>query len=303
MWATLNERPGLAPGLGQLLSFWGGLTFPSTVRCMDLPAELSAYESTLTAMIRPSLEMIPVRVAAPQPPLATKLGGSPDLPPGTAWPASADGSPLPLTFQVNFTVLAERFPDLLPWPVGGGLLQFFHDRSSARTLIHRDLAALRSATDGPRHDAEYRLDPVSKGCFPDQPRDYRRFWAVRDTLGPQHTALLDAWARQFDPAPHQLGGGADWYQGPGYWQGWAQGQGLDPLDLYPGDDDGEDDDEYEAKHEQAQQNAEDRALRENWQLVFQYTPTQHTGRYYFLAPPGAAGGWDLDRIQAVFQDH
>jgi hypothetical protein len=54
---------------------------------------------------------------------------------------------------------------------------------------------------------------------------------------------------------------------------------------------------------QAQQNAEDRALRENWQLVFQYTPTQHTGRYYFLAPPGAAGGWDLDRIQAVFQDH
>jgi uncharacterized protein DUF1963 len=268
---------------------------------VDLPAELSAYESTLTAMIRPSLELIPVRVAAPGPPLSTKLGGSPDLPPGTAWPTDADGSSLPLTFQINFTALADRFPELLPWPVGGGLLQFFHDRTSPRTLVHRDLTTLRPAAGGPKQHAEYRLDPVERRCFPDRPDDYRSYWAVRDKLSSPHLALLDQWTGQFSPVEHQIGGGANWYQGPGYWAGWARDQGLDPLDLYPGDDD-EDDEEYEAKCDEAHQHAEERALAENWQLVFQFTPSEHTGMYYFVAPTDAAGRWDLHRLQAVFQD-
>jgi Domain of unknown function (DUF1963) len=244
-------------------------------------------------MMRPSVALTAVEVAEPLPPLSTKVGGLPDLPLGTESPTKDDGTPLPLAVQVNLTVLAELFPDLLPWPAGGGLLQLFSAGPASRTLVHRDLAGLRQGVPGPNVRTEYQLEPALQSCIPD-PREYPPLWALREQLSPAQLALLDEWLWQCHPAPIQVGGSASWEQDPAHWEAWALDHGV-----YPSDD--ADDDPYYEKYNAARDNADEQAMAEGWQLVMQYSPNEHEGTFYVLAPLDPVGRWDLNRLQTIFQ--
>ena len=75
-----------------------------------------------------------------QPPLAggdqpvggSRLGGRPDLPPGTAWPHSSDGRPLAFVAQLDLQdVAVEGYPSLPP----AGTLSFFYDDVADQSAV------------------------------------------------------------------------------------------------------------------------------------------------------------------------
>jgi hypothetical protein len=272
---------------------------------VGFPGELVAFESVLVRRIRPCLGLTPVPVGGPLPRLSTKLGGVPDLPPGTPWPVDPDEGPLPFVFQLNLTGLAERFVGLLPWPAGGGLVQLFSngDDTGVRVLVHRDLGALRPAeppaTPPVERYAQYRLDPVLTESLVDRGPDAEPpMWSLYRQLSKEHGDLLQNWFFEFG-ASIQVGGGVPWHQHPGYWQGWAQDRGL-----YPFPSNGVDDPDGRRLYD----NAEEQAQAEDWQLVCMLSDAPRVpeefasgGGFYFMAPPDATGRWDIDRLQMVYQ--
>jgi hypothetical protein len=265
---------------------------------LKLPPELAEHERVVAAVMRPGLAMTPVPVGEAQPAPATKLGGSPDLPPGEGWPVGPDGAPLPFVLQLNLTALAERFPGLLPWPARGGVVQLFtigDDRGCAMR-VHRDLGALRPAASPLEAAAEYRLDPAVIAVLPDNPGDAAPFWALTAALerdDPAAAKRLDAWMRAIDHPKVQVGGSGDWHQDVGYGEAWCRDRGHATVDDW-----------MEAEDLQdigaAYQRAEDEARAEHWQLVLQLLDDLGGG-FYFVAPHDAAGRWDLDRMQLQYQ--
>jgi hypothetical protein len=267
---------------------------------MDVPDELAPYADILAGALLPSVVLDPVPVTGPLPVLSTKLGGAPDLPPGADWPLGATGEPLPFMAQVNLTDLAGRFPDVLPWPTGGGLLQLFSigDVRDATVLVHRDLAALRPATPAAEPLDEVRLDPTVKGCLSnDRPADLDPLLALADRLGreqPTLGKLLDDWrngfTRPYFGAKQQVGGGGLWIQDRSYWEAWAldweQVHGRDPFES---PDDSVD----------VYARASGQAYADGWQVVLNLI--DDFGGFFFLAPPDADGRWDLDRLQLLYQ--
>lgn len=273
---------------------------------LDLPVQLSAYEGILAGVLRPSLAMSPVPVSTPLPVLSTKLGGVPDLPPGAPWPSSADDAPMAFVLQLNLTDLADRFTDLLPWPTGGGIVQLFTGDSNVfKVLIHRDLAALRPATPRAEPAGEYRLDPVVKGCVPDQPPELYGLRQAYEQLGKEHpelVALLQDWCDQHSPAALQVGGAGLWVQDVGYAEAWAQDHGGDPFAIPL------DEENYTQKLTEVYDQVEEQARADGWQLVFNLLDDHRVperfawdGGFYLLAPSDAAGRWDLARLQLIHQ--
>jgi hypothetical protein len=271
---------------------------------MNLSAGLAGLHDVLEASLRPSLTGRATPAAAPLPPLSTKLGGRPDLPPGTPWPVNAEGEPLALSVQCNLTELAGRYPDQLPWPAGGGLIQLFidYDGDATELFVHPDLAVLRPAT--PPDDEEAVLPECAVGwgagrCRPD--------YASADDLWEAHTRLdkplqeqLEDVLEDFAPGELQLGGYPAWMQDAAYWEASALDQGLITGPDAPG-------------HWAALSAARDRisnpqAQADGWELVLQLTDgsgvdTDYTqcGTFYLMAPRGPEGRWQIDRLQVVFQ--
>ena len=275
---------------------------------LDVPAELAPYQDILAGAVLPSVVLTPAPVDGPLPALSTKVGGAPDLPPGAEWPCGPDGEQLPFQMQVNFTDLAARFPDLLPWPTGGGLLQLFivGGGMDLALLVHRDLAALRPATPPVEPTEELRLDPSVEGCsYGEYPAVMEPLFALRNRLDQEQSPLrkvLDDWLRQFDRDPYdaqlQLGGGGLWIQDRGYadaWiKDWALEHGRDLFDFPFADRD-----EYDRKRNVLWDNARAQAQADGWQVVLNLL--DEFGGYYLLAPPDAHGRWDLDRLQVLSQ--
>lgn len=270
--------------------------------------ELAPYESVLAGALLPSLAMAPVPVAEPLAVCSTKLGGVPDLPPGTPWPDGTGGEPLPFVLQLNLTDLAERFDGLLPWPAGGGIVQLFTtgDDRDAAVLVHRDLAALRQATPPVEPAQEYRLDPSVQHVLSDDSLDTAPLWSLAERLGreqPDVKTLLDTWGRRFLGTPLQVGGGGRWIQDAGYWEAWASDHGYGLWDFEYTDQD-----DYHRKTEARYINAVDQARAEGWQVVFNLCDDKRVveafasfGGFFLLAPADAAGRWDLDRLQLQYQ--
>jgi hypothetical protein len=276
---------------------------------LDIPIELAPYESVLAAAVLPCLVMTQVPANEALPVLSTKLGGVPDLPPDTAWPLGRNQQPLPLLVQLNFTDLAARYPEFLPWPSGGGIMQLFTgthpDDNTA--LVHRDLAALRPTASPIEPANEIRLDPSRRACFSDDPDVLGPLRSLREQFGreePELATLLARWWRQFD-RPHfgdyvQVGGDGLWIQDEGYsdaWaEDWAQQHGRHPFDIPH--DLGEE--EYGRRIVAAYANARKRAQADGWRIVVN-VQEDGGGCTYVLAPPDAAGNWDLDRLQVLYQ--
>jgi hypothetical protein len=71
---------------------------------------------------------------------ASRLGGEPDLPPGSPWP-SADGVALPFLAQIRLEDVAEHNPNGLLPP--SGLLSFFASGLKGRVLLEPDVSTLQ----------------------------------------------------------------------------------------------------------------------------------------------------------------
>jgi hypothetical protein len=215
---------------------------------------------------------------------------------------------LPFLAQVNLTDLAGRFPDVLPWPTGGGLLQLFSigDDRDVTVLVHRDLAALRPAAPAAEPVDEVRLDPSVKGCpSNDRPADLDPLTELADRLGqeqPELRKLLDGWRGGFDrpygQAQQQVGGGGLWIQDRSYWEAWAkdweQVHGRDPFDLPDADRD-----ESQRRSDAAYAHAYEQAYADGWQVVLNLL--DEYGGFFLLAPPDPHDRWDLNRLQLLYQ--
>ena len=265
----------------------------------EVPAGLEEFRDALNGLLRPAIGFGHGGVGAPLPPLASKHGGRPDLPPGTAWPTDTDGTPMPLTFQLNLTDLAGRFPGRLPWPAGGGVVQLFslEDDRTMQVLVHRDVTDLRpaEAPAGVELLGERRLDPVATLTLPEIGPDEDRLAVLREQLDEDQRAALEDWTDQYLPQTFQLGGCGDWEQDPAYGEAWNLDRGgerwAEPVvDFDP--------EKYDGPYDYAQQ----RAVAEGWQLVAQMPDfVDQCGTFYLLAPLDPAGGWDLDRLQLIYQ--
>jgi Domain of unknown function (DUF1963) len=270
---------------------------------VDLPKELAHLDDVIERHLIPCLSANASAADEPLPALSTKLGGRPDLPPGTPWPTRDDGEPLALTLQCNFTDLAERFPGLLPWPNGGGLLQLFAngDDIGMKTLIHHDLSTLRPASP-PDPDVlldEWHLLWAAGRTTPDHRLDSPLWDVLYDLDGDQEEEADDV-LEPFRPGEVQIGGSPGWDQDAAYWEALARDRGL-----FPSYDDENFTAKLQAAHEQA---SEEEALAQGWQLVFMLGDPYGSdctfasdGHFYLMAPLDGTGRWDLGRLQVIYQ--
>jgi uncharacterized protein YwqG len=104
-----------------------------------------------------------------QPDAATRLGGQPLLPAGTAWPRDPDGRPLTFIAAIDFAEL----PDLDPLPTDGTLLVFWNhaffemermDFVAATKVFYLPAGGAVEAHDPP--DPDYAFGPVPLVGFP-----------------------------------------------------------------------------------------------------------------------------------------
>lgn len=288
-------------GCGLPVCLQGAVTIPS----VEIPELLARHRSIVDTLNLVHVALRESPAEAPQPVLSTKLGGVPDLPPGMPWPAGDDGDPAPFGFQVNFTDLAARFPGLLPWPAGGGLIQFFIGYKHPTVVTHRDLSALRP-TAGPVDELrEYRIDPVVgvwKGN--DIPASGRQaLEQLRGGLTAEENAALQRLLAG-DPPTHQVGGSAWWIQDCDMWAATYLERGMDPIEALNADggDDWATDTEYYEWLE--------RPYADGWRLMLTFGTMDDSdywfgdlGVFYFVAPLDAAGHWNIDRTQVIYQSH
>jgi hypothetical protein len=164
-----------------------------------------------------------------------------------------------------------------------------------RVLVHRELVdfATAEAVDV-RVDVERRLEPVETLCLVDRPEcgpASESLEEVRDRLDEDQLEELEYWLEQYLPKQLQAGGCARWLQDPGYGEAWNLDRGGDRWELG--------DVEYDKeRYTSPWAYAEERALADGWQLVAQF---RDGGTFYLLAPLDAAGRWNLDRLQLLYQ--
>lgn len=148
------------------------------IRRTILASPFAAHVETLMAGGQPALRLHAERIALDELALgASRLGGVPDLPPGTIWPCNGEW-PLEMIAQINLSDAAGCFhlPDL---PANGWLVFFYED--------HKFTPFTRSRPEGWRPcqiiyfdgavDGLVRLDPP-----PRPPR--KRGWIGRLLFGP-----------------------------------------------------------------------------------------------------------------------
>jgi hypothetical protein len=267
---------------------------------MRIPELLLPYRELFEKLDLAHLALRESPADGPLPRLATKLGGRPDLPPGTPWPSGDGGEPAQFGLQINFTDLAARFPGLLPWPSGGGMLQFFIAYDEPRVVVHRDLDLLQPA-DGPVESLpEYALEPEPGAALGnDQPPSRQEeIDALQQRLNPDEHAAFQAWAYPDEPT-YQLGGSTFWIQESYVWTAPLAEQGLNPFK----ESQGESAAEYYGRSE--------RAYEQGWRFMLQFGSMDDDheymfgdcGVFYFVAPLDADGRWDLDRTQVIYQSH
>lgn len=77
------------------------------------------------ALLRPAVQLVPAR---PGDRVVARLGGTPELPPGTDWPQWPGHGPLSFVAEIDLAALAEAGPDAsLALPAEGRLLGFFFE--------------------------------------------------------------------------------------------------------------------------------------------------------------------------------
>ena len=85
------------------------------------------------ALLRPAVQLVPAR---PGEPVVARLGGSPDLPPGTAWPEWSGHGPLSFVAELDLAALAATGADTgLALPGEGRLLGFYFEPSAADDAV------------------------------------------------------------------------------------------------------------------------------------------------------------------------
>lgn len=102
-----------------------------TVRTAPRLAEIAAAHLDADAarrwlaLLRPAVQLVP---AAPGATVVARLGGTPELPPGTEWPQWPGEGPLSFVVELDLAALAATGVDVgLTLPVEGRLLGFFFE--------------------------------------------------------------------------------------------------------------------------------------------------------------------------------
>lgn len=173
------------------------------------------------ALLRPAVQLVPAQPGAP---VVARLGGTPELPPGTDWPQWPGHGPLSFVAEVDLAALAATGADAgIALPVEGRLLGFCFEPSAADDAVvlpgDRDTLPgsrlLHVTGTGPAADPAVELAAVQVLTWPDLEHPALReaglddlsddFWEAIDGL--REDDLGDAWG-------HHLGGWASPVQGP-----------------------------------------------------------------------------------------
>lgn len=125
------------------------------------------------ALLLPAVQLVP---AEPADPVIARLGGTPELPPGTDWPQWPGHGPLSFVAEVDLAALAATGADTgLALPVEGRLLGFYFEPSAADDAVvlpgERDTLPgsrlLHVAGTGPAADPAVELTAVQVLTWPD----------------------------------------------------------------------------------------------------------------------------------------
>ena len=76
------------------------------------------------ALLRPAVQLVP---AGPGDPVVARLGGMPELPPGTAWPQWPGHGPLSFVVELDLAALVAAGDAGLGLPTRGRLLGFYRE--------------------------------------------------------------------------------------------------------------------------------------------------------------------------------
>ncbi len=166
---------------------------------------LDAHAPAVLAAAREAVELVPVEPCEPKPDeLVSRLGGAPDLPPGTPWP-SVDGDPLEFVAQIRLDELV-GFPAAKVLPSTGLLSLFFIDEidgeiiddpANTRAFFFPDLNALQRAT-----PPKPPLSPsIAMACRPTLtiPHAEHKAWAGADINALSEFLEAFANSRAIDP--------------------------------------------------------------------------------------------------------
>lgn len=291
---------------------------------MDVPAlpeALVPHRDVFEALVRPCVSHR--AEGAPGALGGSRFFGRPDLPAGMPWPTNDGGRPLPFAFQINLDEVTAAFPGRVPLPERPGLLQFFStfvspddadvnewdsgvfrpDGAFNRILVHRDLTDLRPAsppTPEPEtvdHE-ETPLVPAASLSVPDR----AELWLNRspthgraEALLQEDDAIADAYTEWSDEFIEfcRTGGYPNWLQGDGYTDAVARERGIRHGDLFA---------MGKLRPESADLFADLNAEARHWHLLFEVESfLGEDGAIYLVAPLDAAGRYDLDRVQLVYQ--
>lgn len=111
------------------------MTARTAERLADLAAthlDPDAARRWLT-LLRPAVQLVPAR---PGDPVVARLGGTPELPPGTDWPRWPGQGPLSFVVEVDLAALAATGADAgLALPVEGRLLGFYFEPDAAEDPV------------------------------------------------------------------------------------------------------------------------------------------------------------------------
>lgn len=126
-WKRDKSEPTAAPAPAELPEWTEPPTDIDDFRDRLEAVGLGHVTDDLVALVRPSCRLVPDPSIDSAAAGASRLGGVPDLPPGTEWPTGPD-APLSFVAQINLADVAEVMPSSgLP---ASGLLAFFYDAVS-----------------------------------------------------------------------------------------------------------------------------------------------------------------------------
>lgn len=126
-WKRDKSEPTAAPAPAELPEWTEPPTDIDDFRDRLEAVGLGHLTDDLVALVRPSCRLVPDPSIDSPTAGASRLGGVPDLPPGTEWPTGPD-APLSFVAQINLADVAEVMPSSgLP---ASGLMAFFYDAVS-----------------------------------------------------------------------------------------------------------------------------------------------------------------------------
>ncbi|MGF9757794.1 YwqG family protein [Microvirga sp. 0TCS3.31] len=173
------------------------------------------------ALLRPAAQLVP---AGPDAPVVARLGGTPELPPGTEWPQWPGEGPLSFVVELDLAALAATGVDVgLTLPAEGRLLGFFFEPDGDSPVVLTGdpdtlpgSRLLHVTGTGPAADPVAELAATPSLTWPDEEHPALREAGLDDLPDSWWEALEDLRAEdvESDSFGRQVGGWASPVQAP-----------------------------------------------------------------------------------------